>query len=315
MSQQEQIQYQVSWIGLGNMGRGMARNIVTKANLQHPMIIFNRTISRATDFASSLEKPSSVQVVESVSAAVKPADIIFTSLGDDASVVSIYDEILTTSGPVKGKLFIETSTILPETTNSIAEKVLAAGAEFVASPVFGAPAMADAGSLVVVAAGEASSIDKASPFFTGVIGRSVIDLRGHAPGKALLLKLTGNSFIISMVETLAEGHAWAEKSGLGSELLHKFIENMMPGPFVAYSNRMMSGDYLREDPLFAVDLARKDAGHAIKLAGSVGVDMKITKIADDHLKTVKEVRGEKGDLPAIYGAVRKESGLDFSNRK
>ncbi|KAI5810636.1 hypothetical protein BZA77DRAFT_233503, partial [Pyronema omphalodes] len=70
---------------------GMARNSVTRANLQHPMIIFNRTISPASNFASSLEKTSSVQVVKCVSEAAKTADIVFTSLGDDASVVSIYD--------------------------------------------------------------------------------------------------------------------------------------------------------------------------------------------------------------------------------
>jgi 3-hydroxyisobutyrate dehydrogenase-like beta-hydroxyacid dehydrogenase len=163
--------------------------------------------------------------------------------------------------------------------------------------VFGAPAMADAGSLIIVASGVSSSISKASPFFTGVIGRAVIDLGGHAPGHASLLKLTGNSFILSMVETLAEGHTWAEKSGLGSDVLHKFIEAMMPGPFAAYSNRMRSGDYMRDDPLFAVDLARKDAGHAIRLAESVGVDLKIARAADEHLKVVKEVVGPKGDLP------------------
>jgi 3-hydroxyisobutyrate dehydrogenase-like beta-hydroxyacid dehydrogenase len=73
---------------------------------------------------------------------------------------------------------------------------------------------------------------------------------------------------------------------------------MMPGPYVAYSNRMRHGDYLREEPLFAVDLARKDAGHAIRLAESVGVDLKIAKVADEHLKVVKEVVGPKGDLPA-----------------
>lgn len=175
--------------------------------------------------------------------------------------------------------------------------------------------MAESGSLVVIAAGLGASIDKLTPFLTGVIGRSVIDLRGEAPGHATLLKLTGNTFIISMVETLAEGHAFAEKSGLGSELLHKFIENMMPGVFVAYSNRMMNGDYMREDPLFAVDLARKDAGHAICLADAVGVDLKIVKAAEDHLRVVEEEVGPDGDFPAIYGAVRKESGLDFDNRK
>jgi 3-hydroxyisobutyrate dehydrogenase-like beta-hydroxyacid dehydrogenase len=158
--------------------------------------------------------------------------------------------------------------------------------------------MADAGSLVVVASGAKSSIEKVQPFFTGVIGRSVIDLGGHEPGHASLLKLTGNSFILSMVETLAEGHAWADKSGLGSDMLHQFIENMLPGPYVAYSNRMRSGDYMRDDPMFSVDLARKDAGHAIRLAESVGVDLKMAKVADEHLMAVKEERGAKGDLPA-----------------
>ncbi|KAF8243325.1 NAD(P)-binding protein [Wilcoxina mikolae CBS 423.85] len=311
----QQQQQRVSWIGLGNMGRGMARNISQKANLSKPLIIQNRTTQRAHDLAASLDNPSSVQVVESVQDAVGPADVVFTSLGDDASVKDIYESMLKTPGGVNGKLFVETSTVLPETTNEICEKVLAAGAEFVASPVFGAPAMADSGSLIVVASGASHSIDRALPFFTGVIGRSVIDLRDHAPGHATLLKITGNSFILSMVETLAEGHVWAEKSGLGTDMLHKFIEEMMPGPFVAYSNRMRHGDYLREEPLFAVDLARKDAGHAIRLAESVGVDLKIAKVADEHLKIVKEVVGPKGDLPAIYGAVRKESGLEFDNRK
>lgn len=175
--------------------------------------------------------------------------------------------------------------------------------------------MADAGSLVVIAAGAGHSIDKIAPFTTGVIARSVIDLRGKPPGHATLLKLTGNTFIISMVETLAEGHVFAEKSGLGSDLLHMFIENMMPGVFVPYSSRMRSGDYMRDDPLFAVDLARKDANHAIKLAADVGVDMKICKAAEHHLNMVKEEVGVNGDFPAIYGAVRKESGLKFDNRK
>jgi 3-hydroxyisobutyrate dehydrogenase-like beta-hydroxyacid dehydrogenase len=88
--------------------------------------------------------------------------------------------------------------------------------------------MADAGSQIVVASGAATSIERALPFFAGVIGRSVIDLRDHEPGHATLLKITGNSFILSMVATLAEGHAWAEKSGLGSDMLHKFIEFYRP---------------------------------------------------------------------------------------
>lgn len=117
-----------------------------------------------------------------------------------------------------------------------------------------------------------------------------------------------------MVETLSEGHVLAEKSGLGTENLHQFIEQLFPGPYTAYSSRMLSGDYhKREEPLFAVDLARKDAGHAMKLAEGAGTRMKIVEVADGHLELVKGYKGESGDIAAIYGAVRQEAGLEFEN--
>jgi len=78
---------------------------------------------------------------------------------------------------------------------------------------------------------------------------------------------------------------------------------------------MASGDYYqREHPAFAVDLARKDAGHALDLAKSAGVKMKAVEVADEHLRQVKEERGATGDLAGIYGAVRKESGMSFENQ-
>lgn len=60
-----------------------------------------------------------------------------------------------------------------------------------------------------------------------------------------------------MVEVLSEGHTLAEKTGLGTSNLHNFISAMFPGPYTAYSQRMLDGDYYqREEPLFHVDLAR-----------------------------------------------------------
>ena len=118
----------------------------------------------------------------------------------------------------------------------------------------------------------------------------------------------------AVIEALSEGHVMAEKTGLGTEALHQWIETMFPGPYTAYSNRMRSGDYYkREEPLFAVDLARKDAGHAMELAENAGTRMKIAEVADEHLKMVKESEGAKGDIAGIYGAVRKEGGLPFAN--
>ena len=148
------------------------------------------------------------------------------------------------------------------------------------------------------------------------MGRAIIDFSGQPARKALLLKVIGNTFILNMIEALSEGHVLAEKSGLGNAELHQFIETMFPGPYTAYSTRMTSGDYYkREDPLFAVDLARKDARHAMALAKDAGTQLKDVEVADAHLVKVKEHMGERGDIASIYGAVRKEAGLTFENGK
>jgi len=175
--------------------------------------------------------------------------------------------------------------------------------------------MADAGQLICVLAGPPAAVDQIKPFCKGVMGRAIIDYSGHAQGTSSLLKIIGNTFIAQMVEALSEGHVLAEKTGLGTDNLHAFIEVMFPGPYTAYSNRLKSGDYYtRDSPLFAVDLARKDAKHALDLAASVGAKMKAVEVADGHLAVVKEHMGPKGDIAGIYGAVRKESGLKFENQ-
>ena len=289
----------------------MCKNLVEKGDLDKPLLIFNRTTKRAEDLSKSLGAGKST-VSSSIGEAVSKADIIFTCVGDDKAISATIDEAL--KGSVQGKVFVDCSTVHPDTTEGLAKKITAAGAEFVACPVFGAPAMADAGQLVCVLAGPKEAVEKAKPYCKGVMGRAIVDFSGQNVGKATLLKVIGNTFILNMVETLSEGHVLAEKSGLGNDNLHQFIETMFPGPYTAYSTRMMSGDYYkREEPLFAVDLARKDAGHAMALAKAAGSRLKDVEVADGHLADVKEHMGARGDISSIYGAVRKEGGLKFEN--
>lgn len=303
----------VAWIGLGNMGRGMVKNIVEKGTFTSPLAIYNRTPARSEKLASTLPSDRT-KVVTSIEEAVADADIIFTCVGDDKAITDTIDTALK-SPNVKGKLFVDCSTIHPDTTDKLAKTINNAGAEFVACPVFGALAMADNGQLVCVLAGPAAQVSKVKPFCKGVMGRAEIDFSDQPHGTASRLKIIGNTFILNMVETLSEGHTLAEKSGLGSANLHTFIETMFPGPYSAYSNRMIQGDYYkRDEPLFNVDLARKDAGHALALAESSGAKMKAVEVGDAHLKMVQEHMGNKGDIAGVYGAVRQEAGLKFENQ-
>lgn len=289
----------------------MCKNIIEKGNLDQPLILYNRTKQTAVELSNKLPEGKS-QVVDSVQEGVSKADIVFTCLSNDAAVEGVVTEAL--KGSVKGKLIVDCSTIHPDTTDKLAKLVVDAGGEFVAAPVFGAAAMAEAGQLIGVLAGPKASVDKARPYFKGVMARAEIDMADEPYRQATTLKVIGNTFVVNMVEQLAEGYVLAEKTGLGTKHLQTFIENMFPGAYTAYSQRMLSGDYYKRDPpAFAVDLARKDAGHAMNLAKSVGVKMHNVETGDNHLKVVKETKGEKGDLAGIYGAVRKEAGLDYEN--
>lgn len=66
-------------------------------------------------------------------------------------------------------------------------------------------------------------------------------------------------------------------------------------------------------PLFNVDLARKDAKHALNLAEASGTRMMDVEVADGHLAAVQKHMGSRGDIAGIYGAVRQEAGLKFEN--
>jgi 3-hydroxyisobutyrate dehydrogenase-like beta-hydroxyacid dehydrogenase len=288
----------------------MAANLAAKGKMNGPLIVYNRTTTRTHRFHS--QNPNTV-VAESMSNAVAKADIIFTCLGDDAAISEIITSILTT-GSVKNKLFVDCSTIHPDTTTAIAQQLQDAGAEFVASPVFGAPAMATAGQVICVLAGPREAVDKVKPFTTGVIAKSFMDFSNQPHATASQLKILGNTFVLRMVESIAEGHVVAEKCGLGTDALHQFFEEVFPGPYVAYSGRMRSGDYhTRAEPLFAIDLARKDARHAMDLASKTGTTMKGVELVDSYMAKVKEHMGGRGDVAGIYGAVRQGAGLDFEN--
>jgi 3-hydroxyisobutyrate dehydrogenase-like beta-hydroxyacid dehydrogenase len=287
----------------------MCKNLVEKGNLSSPLIICNRSPARAEALAAKIGHSN---VAKSIDDAVLNADIIFICVIDDAAIKSVIATAV--KSDVKGKLFVDCSTIHPDTTADIAKTIESYGASFVACPVFGAPAMADAGQLICVLAGKKEDIDRVTPYCKGVTGRANIIFADEPPSKALQLKLIGNTFILGMVESLAQGHVLAETTGLGSDALQQWIDLMFPGPYSAYSRRMTEGDYFkRDEPLFSVDGARKDVRHALNLASASGTRARQLETGADHLEMVKKACGEKGDLAGVYGAVRLESGLKFEN--
>ncbi|TQN74305.1 putative oxidoreductase YfjR [Colletotrichum shisoi] len=299
------------WVGLGNIGRGMCKNLVEKSDLEQPLLMYNRSVERATELSQSLPA-GKTEIAVSLGASITKADIIFTCIANDQAVEEVFATAV--QHDLNGKVFVECSTIAPATSEAAARSVLDKGAEFVCAPVFGAPAMVAAGNATLVLAGPKTSIEKIQPYVNAMAARE-INMAGEPYHKASTLKVLGNTVILGMVEQLAETYVTAEKSGLGTGYAKQFVDALFGGsPYPAYSVRMLEGDYYkREEQLFAVDLARKDAAHAMAIAKAAGTHLPNIETADKHLQIVREHAGPSGDMAGIYGAVRKEAGLKFEN--
>ena len=107
----------------------MSRCLATKANLDRPLLLWNRTIARA--HGASAQIPNTA-VAASAREAVQASDIIWSCLSDGFAVLSTYESVL--EGDVRGKLFVECSTISTEAMGELAGHVAECGAEFVAMP-------------------------------------------------------------------------------------------------------------------------------------------------------------------------------------
>jgi 3-hydroxyisobutyrate dehydrogenase-like beta-hydroxyacid dehydrogenase len=79
------------------------------------------------------------------------------------------------------------------------------------------------------------------------MGRETIEYLDAEPGKASVMKLMGNTFVINMIEGLAQALTMAEKSGLGTENVLKFVDLFFPeSPYGPYARRMVEGTYFKQ---------------------------------------------------------------------
>lgn len=324
----------VMWIGLGNIGRAACERLVSCGRLDSALILYNRTTQKCHDLASTLP-PGSTHVVPSLKEGISNADIIFSCLSNDAAVESTYQTIISdlitadTPDSLRGKLFIGTETVHPDTAETLADRLAAHGADFIACPVLGPPAAAATGQLIAFPAGTAAALSRAEPYLTGgsggALARAAIAFPDRPCGTGPRMKIIANTFTLNAVVQLAEAFTLAEKAGVDPAQVGEFVQLCLvsgpagTNPFHVYAGRMLRGDYWRvERPAGGVALGVKDLGLAVRLAEetgtTVGNPLGALGWCRDVLEGEGAGRGEvKGDIAGIYGAVRERAGLRFEN--
>ncbi|TIA39678.1 3-hydroxyisobutyrate dehydrogenase [Aureobasidium pullulans] len=303
---------QVGWYGLGSMGKPMAENLQKYLAKNDQSLIFNnRTMASGDSLKGLGASPTS-----SFGELVTKSDVIFTMVNNDDTLKSLLQQAYDTKD-LSGKIFVDCSTVHPDTTKAVTEEITKHKATYLAAPMFGGPAIAVPGKLVVAIGGPSSAVETVKPYFQDVIARKVIVCK-EEPQSASMLKIAGNIITVNLMEAVSEAQVFAEQTGIGCGPMEELITEGFGPVAGGYSGRMTSGNYapaLDKRPGFGVSLSIKDANYALAIAEDKGVKLPATEIANKNMKAARDEHGEVLDCASMYGTLRKEAGLNFFNDK
>ena len=284
----------IGFIGLGQMGAAMARNLVQAG---HDVTVWNRS----PDKTEPLVAAGATRAERPVDAA--QGDGVMTMLADDAALETVvFDADGIAGAPA---LHIGHSTISLALADRLADTAGPSG--YVSAPVFGRPPAAAAGKLFVVAAGDDAALDRCQPLFE-VIGQRVFRI-GEKPSAANLVKLSGNFMIMAAVEAMAEAMTLAEKNGVDrATLLEVLTGTLFGSPIYQTYGEILVEDRFRPAgftaPLWLKDMSLVDAA-----ATHAAVPMPLLGIVRDHLRGAIAQEGRDIDWAGIALAVRKGAGV------
>jgi 3-hydroxyisobutyrate dehydrogenase len=274
----------VGVIGLGIMGRPMARNLLKTG---FDVVVYSRT-------ASSVDAVRDAGATAASSAADVAAqtDMVITMLPDSRDV----EAVATGAGGLfeaakPGLLIADMSTISPETTRSLAAEAARRGCDWLDAPVSGGEAGAVAGTLTIMVGGDAGAFERARPVFAGMGSRIThIGPSGHGQTAKLCNQILAAVNLLASCEALVLG----AKAGLDLNKLH---EALTGGAANSWAFQHLGRKILDRDfaPAFKVRLQQKDLRLVAETARELGVPIFAAELVEQLLRALEaQGAGEQG---------------------
>jgi 2-hydroxy-3-oxopropionate reductase len=259
----------VGFIGLGIMGRPMARNLM-KAGYE--LVVHNRTPAKQDELVQEGARGASTpkEVGEQ-------CDFVITIVNDSPDV----ERVVAGAGGIlegvrKGALVIDMSTISPAVTRQLAASRAAKGASMLDAPVSGGDVGAIQGTLSIMVGGAAADFERAMPLFQAM-GKKIVHMGDIGAGQ--ITKAANQIVVAGVIAAVAEGLVLGSKGGVSPEKIIDVLSGGMAG------NRVM--EVKREKflthkftPGFRADLHHKDLGIALSAAREMGVVLPVTALLD-----------------------------------
>ena len=204
----------VGLIGLGVIGTRIGARLADAGSLD---FVFNRTRSKAEAFTAAHSAIAS----ETIQGLVSSCDIVVTVLSDDDAVLSVYTGL--SEVEVRGKTFLDISTITPSTSIAISSQLGQRGASMLDCPLVGSASMLEKGEATILVGGEKAEFDKASPLLQKV-AKEVLYVGPNGAG--LRLKLVHNLALGSYIVALSEAVHFGLAAGLEPAQIEKLLVSL-----------------------------------------------------------------------------------------
>jgi 3-hydroxyisobutyrate dehydrogenase len=276
----------VAVLGAGStMGLGMARNL---ARAGFRVRAWNRTAEKARPL-----QDDGAAVLDTPREAADGADVIVTMLSDADAVIGAFEDAAKSAR--SDAVWLQMSTVGEAGTERCAEVAQKQGVTLIDAPVLGTKQPAEEGKLVILASGPQEAAEHVQPIFDAV-GQKTIWV-GEA-GAGTRMKMVANSWVLTVVEGVAETIALAEGLGLDPNLLLDAIEGgALDLPYLRMKTKaIMARNF---EPSFRLTLAAKDARLIEESAERHGIDVPLFGAIRRRLAEGAKDHGDK-DFSATY---------------
>jgi len=290
----------VGYIGLGLMGKSIARNIL-KAGF--PLIVHNRSHPAMDELvAEGAIHASSPAVVAA------QADVVFTNLPDTPDVEKVVlGEKGIIEGAHKGLVFVDNSTIKPASARMIADKLAAKGVFSLDAPVSGGDIGAKNGTLTIMVGGDAFAVEKVMPIFLAM-GKTVTHV-GEA-GAGQVAKAANQIMVAAQMVAMGELLVFSKKAGVDPR---KVVDAIKAGAAQCWAldikpPRLFAGN---RNPGFKAHMQLKDMKIVLETAKEYDVPISGTIENTNLFQQMIDLGMGELDNSAVVGVIEKLAGVEI----
>ena len=291
----------VGLVGLGIMGRPMARNLMRAG--------YSLTVYDVVGSAVEEVVTDGAQAAGSAREVAERMPVVITMVPDSAdSEAAILGAGGVLEGASPGSAVLDMSSIAPAMSQKIAAACEAAQVDFLDAPVSGGEPKAIDGTLAIMVGGKQEVFDRYKEIF-GVLGSSIVLCGDYGAGNTT--KLANQIVVAANIEAVAEALVLAKKAGLDPNTVYQAIRGGLAGSTVmdAKAPMIIEGNF---KPGFRVRLHQKDLHNALLTGKELGVPLPVTSLVQQMLGALMNDGKADADHAAIANFIEDMAGVTVS---